>query len=170
MWTSATFQIAYCFSLKQLWEFVFQSLNIVVKWYITLSFLSARRYFRTIRSQGVDYLSFWNQMHVCHELQNSTPAINLKFIFSIVFFSNLWIPRFERHFAFRCYTLKDLCLVYENMNKFTGLEVKDRENPQHFLKILVNSNSLWLKNMQPASTDFVLRKNIFNVWDSGNDN
>ena len=37
------------------------------------------------------------------------------------------------------------------MNKFTGLEVKDREIPQHFLKIFVNSNSLWLKTMQPAA-------------------
>lgn len=36
------------------------------------------------------------------------------------------------------------------MNECTGLGIKDRGNPQHFLKILVNSNSLSLKNMQPA--------------------
>lgn len=56
-------------------------------------------------------------------------------------------------------------LIFENMNKFTALEVKDRENSQHFLKIFVNSSSIWLKNMQPA----VQILSSESVWDSGND-
>lgn len=136
MRTSATFQIKHCFSWKQLWECLFRSLSIVVRWCITLfsfpfffSFF-ARTYFRRIKNQGVEFFSSWNQRHLCHEFQNSTPAIRaspeiyIQYCFLFQFSDSICLKGNFHLDVVMHWKISDS--VYENLNKCADLEVKEK--------------------------------------------